>query len=143
MTDIGAWAAGFTIPTVRAWPAGIRMLAHRLVKDVTGPVLVDAPHHRKTGPGIGAAYRLLFGAPPVEVPRSGGMALYVHPQRVYGASSVERSGSAVVFEQELISYQSLTLAGTPLEDALTNAGQPSRQLAAKQRMLEQWTSELC
>jgi hypothetical protein len=143
MTHIGAWAAGFTIPTVRAWPAGVRMLAHRLMKDLTGPVLVDAPHHRRSGPGIGAAYRLLFGAPPVEVPRSPGMAVYVHPQRVQQACAAERIESAVVFEREWISHGlSLTLAGTELDDSLTRSGQPPRRLAAKQRMLEQWASEL-
>jgi hypothetical protein len=143
MTHIGAWAAGFTIPTVRAWPAGVRMLAHRVMKDITGPVIVDAPHHRRSGPGIGAAYRLLFGTPPVEVPRSGGMAVYVHPQRVQDACGVERTESVAIFEREWISYgQSLTLAGTGLDDALTSSGQPPRRLAAKQRMLEQWASEL-
>jgi hypothetical protein len=144
MTHIGAWAVAFTIPSVRAWPAGTRVLAHRVMKDVTGPVVVDAPHHREREPGIGEAYRLLFGSPPVEPPCSPGMSIYVHPQRVQTAcETVERVQTAVAFESERISVaRSLTLAGTSLEDSLTSTGQPPRRLAAKQRELEQWASQL-
>jgi hypothetical protein len=145
MTHVGAWAAGFTIPSLRAWPAGIRVLAHRLAKDLTGPLVVDAPHHRKGGgPGVGAAYRLLFGSAPVEAPRSPGMTIYVHPQRVHevvpSAGVVE---SALAFERDWIGFaQGLTLAGAASEETLTVPGEPPRELAAKQRALEQLASEL-
>jgi hypothetical protein len=144
LAHVGAWAAGFTIPSMRAWPAGIRMLAHRVMKDLTGPVLIDAPHHHKDAPGVGAAYRLLFAPPPVTVPCSPGLAIYVHPQRVHEAvPAAEVTEHALSFERQSIKFvQGLTLAGTPLEEKLTSEGEPPRWLAASQRSLEQVASEL-
>jgi hypothetical protein len=144
LAHVGAWATGFTIPSVRSWPAGIRVLAHRVMKELTGPVVIDAPHHRKGAPGVGAAYRLLFGPPPIAAPCSPGLAIYVHPQRVHEAvPAAAVSESALFFETRTIKYvQDLTLAGTPLEEKLTSETEPPRWLAASQRALERVASEL-
>jgi hypothetical protein len=144
LTLVGASAVGFTIPTVAAWPAGIRILAHRVMAELTGPVLVDAPHQQKETAGIGPAYRLLFGTPPVEVPSSTGVAIYVHPKRVYEALLASpRSAGARAFEARAVELvQDLTLATGPIDDHTKSGTEPPMWLAANQRTLELWASEL-
>lgn len=145
LTCIGASAVAFTIPSTRAWPAGIRMLAHCVMTELTGPVLVDAPHHDKRHPeALGAAYRLLFGPSACPVPRSPGLATYVHPQRVAQAVDEQHAQDRTrAFEAQTATVASdLTLASIGLDELLATDAEPPRWLGANQRVLEQMAGEI-
>jgi hypothetical protein len=145
LTCVGASAVAFTIPSTKAWPAGIRMLAHCVMMELTGPVLVDAPHHDKRRPqALGAAYRLLFGPSACPVPRSPGLATYVHPQRVAQAVDAPHAQDRTrAFEATTATVASdLTLASIGLDDVLAPGAEAPRWLGANQRVLEQIASEI-
>ncbi len=144
LTSVGAAAAAFTIPTTRAWPAGIRVLAHNVMGDLTGPVLVDAPHHDIPGSeALGDLYRMLFGAVEFPAPRSPGLAAYVHPQWAHRAYQPPRRRHETGFDPVTGSASAaLTLAAMRFDDSLALDAEPPRWLGANQRVLEQLASEI-
>lgn len=146
LTTLGAAGVGFTIPCSQAWPAGIRVLAHGVMKDLTGPVLVDAPYHDRSGAQtLRQAYTMLFGDGGGSAPRSPGLAIYAHP--LHAARAVdrgERSDRTRVFEERTEAVVAeLTLA--PIVHGYASAHgvpEPPRWLGANQRVLERIAGEI-
>jgi len=75
----GSWLLGFTVPRPGVNNVGLRLLAHRMAQQWTGPVLLYDPYADATrGLELGHAYPWLFlrGA---GVPRTPALTLYCHP----------------------------------------------------------------
>jgi hypothetical protein len=75
---------------------------------------------------------------------SPGLAIYAHPQSIFSVIRGFDSGARATGFETMTKRlaQSLTLAGTRLEQVLTASKQPPRWLVANQRTLEQLASEL-
>jgi hypothetical protein len=142
MTRVGAWGVGFTIPARHAWPAGIRLLAHRLDQLNPGPVIVDAPHYAPDGDSaLGDAYRMLFSDMPTPLPCSPSCTVYVNPGRVREALGRSPKGEERRFESAVHErVGELTLESDPSPSLLGGASEPPAWLAANQRVLERWAS---
>jgi hypothetical protein len=142
MTRIGAWGVGFTIPARRAWPAGIRLLAHRVDQLNPGPVVVDAPHYAHDGDtALHDAYRLLYSSIPTQLPSSPSCSVYVNPGRVREALGRVAGRAEECFEtgvHELVGELTLECDATP--DLLGGTVEPPAWVAANQRVLERWAS---
>lgn len=140
LTAAGCCGLALTIPSSKAWPAGLRMLAHRVARLRPGPLLVHAPHHAKTTveADAAAASRALFTETGAAVPLSNGLSMYVHPEQVQAASQATQRGELVgkALQQAV---EQLTLTGTPAGKRLAESGAPV-WLAANQRNLERWAS---
>jgi hypothetical protein len=140
LTAAGCCGLALTIPSSKAWPAGLRMLAHRVARLRPGPVLVHAPHHAKSTveSDAAAAWRVLFTDTGAPVPLSNGLSMYVHPEQVQAARQATHRGELVGKSLQQ-AVEQLTLAGTPAGKRLVESGAPV-WLAANQRNLERWAS---
>jgi hypothetical protein len=142
MTRIGAWGVGFTIPAQYAWPAGVRLLAHRVAQLNPGPVVVEAPHYAPDGDsGLHEAYRLLFGDVAAAPPATPACSIYVNPGRVREAAGkvagdAERRFETLVHER----VGTLTLESDPTADLLGGGAKQPGWVAANQRTLERWAA---
>jgi hypothetical protein len=137
----GTWGAVFTIPTKRGWPAGIRLLAHRVNEECPVPVMIDAPHHGDpiAHDDLTDGYRLLFTDDPVvRIPDTPALNLYAHPTRIPRPAGTPVA--TVVFQDQLNRYvMDRTLGGSTSEKMLAE-GQAPLWLAANQRSLERWAA---
>jgi hypothetical protein len=139
LTRAGTWGVGITIPSRMAWPAGLRILAHRIAQLRPGPVIVHAPHYapRSHGRKLRSAYRAAFTEENESPPATPAISLYIHPERALSAPP----SPGVVFDQPLQAHVGkLTLKGTASEERLV-AGDAPAWLAANQRTLERWAAE--
>jgi hypothetical protein len=138
LTRIGSWAAGFTIASRTAWPAGTRMLADTVAQSRPGPVLVDSPHHAADGAhDLAAGYAVMFAPELPPPPRSPGCSIYVHPMRIPNALSSPPLEQSI--EQQV---QALTLKGSPAENLLRGDVDVPAWLATNQRVLERYAADL-
>jgi hypothetical protein len=143
VTRTGAWSLGFTIPQRTGWPAGIRLLAHHIGRLMSGPLIVDAPHYAPTDApdALEQAYSLLFAPPPVAVPSTPSVTIYVNPGRVREVQGTALAPAEGLFEQQIHDrVGALTLGADATDQTLGGAEEPPAWVAANQRTLERWAT---
>jgi hypothetical protein len=84
LTQVGAWAVGFTLPVPTSSPAGVRLLVDHLSRIQPGTILVHELARDRSARQLERAYAFLASTRPARPPATGAIALTTHPQTLAG-----------------------------------------------------------
>ncbi len=128
LTQVGAWAVGFTLPVPTYSPAGVRLMVDHLSRIQPGAMLIHELAHDRTARQLERAYAFLASTGPGRPPATGAIALTTHPQALTGEAGATTPVNVV--------------PGDNARRLLESPGITPSWLASGQRFLEQTSARI-